>query len=103
MIRIFFYFCFLGSLIALPGCKALEPIEQNFFLGKFINENEALVEEVRTYPLLIFRTPGYEFTQNDRQFLSLMAIFTFLMWVRWRSSIFLRGPIILKSGPRRGT
>ena len=60
MIRRFFYYCFLGSLIALPGCKALEPIEQNFFLGRFINENEVPVEENRTYPLLIFRTPGYQ-------------------------------------------
>ena len=60
MIRRFFYYFSLGSLIALPGCKALEPIEQNFFLGKFISQNEVLVEEVRTYPLLIFRTPGYE-------------------------------------------
>ena len=60
MIRRFFYYGFFGSLLALPGCKALEPIEQNFFLGRFINENEVPVEENRTYPLLIFRTPGYQ-------------------------------------------
>ena len=59
MIRSFFRYCFFGLLIALPGCKALEPIEQNFFLGRFINENEVAVDESKMYPVLIFRTPGY--------------------------------------------
>jgi hypothetical protein len=75
MIRRFFYYCFLGSLVALPGCKALEPIEQNFFLGKFINEDEVPVEEVRTYPLLIFRTPGYELYSKRSAVLELEGKF----------------------------
>ena len=43
-----------------------------------------------------------EFGPNGPPGWSLMAIFTFSRRVRWRSSIFLWGPIFLKSGPRRG-
>ena len=55
--RNFFNFCFIALLIVLTGCKALEPIEQGFFFGEFINE-EKVVVEARTYPFLMFRTPG---------------------------------------------
>ena len=58
MIRNFFNFCFIALLIELNGCKALEPIEQSFFFGKFIDE-EKVVVETKTYPFLMFRTPGY--------------------------------------------
>ena len=58
MVRNFFNFCCFALLIVITGCKALEPIEQNFFFGKFIDE-EKIVVETTTYPFLMFRTPGY--------------------------------------------
>jgi hypothetical protein len=58
MLRVFTYLGFLSLGLGLSGCKALEPIEQSFFFGKFITEEKAVVE-TRTYPFLIFRTPGY--------------------------------------------
>ena len=59
MIRNLFSYCSFCLLIALVGCKAFEPIDQNFFLGKFVNSDEVVVDN-RAYPLLMFRTPGYE-------------------------------------------
>ena len=44
----------------LSGCKALEPIDQTFFLGKFMNREGTAPVVYETYPVLIFRTPGYE-------------------------------------------
>ena len=58
MLRVYTYLGFLGLVYGLSGCKALEPIEQNFFFGKFIDE-EKVVVETSTYPFLMFRTPGY--------------------------------------------
>ncbi len=59
MLRGFTYLVSLGLMSGLSGCKALEPIDQNFFFGKFIDQDKAVVE-IRTYPFLMFRTPGYE-------------------------------------------
>ena len=47
-------------LTLLSGCKAFEPIEQNFFLGKFLDQKQEPSVIQETYPVLIFRTPGYE-------------------------------------------
>ena len=58
MLRVFTYLVFLSLMVGLSGCKALEPIEQGFFFGKFVNE-EKVVVEARMYPFLMFRTPGY--------------------------------------------
>ena len=58
MLRGFTYLVSLGLMSGLSGCKALEPIDQNFFFGKFIDQDKAVVE-IR-YPFLMFRTPGYE-------------------------------------------
>ena len=58
MVRKFFDCCFLALLIVLGGCKALEPIDQNFFFGKFVNQDRVIIE-AETYSVLIFRTPGY--------------------------------------------
>ena len=46
-------------LTTLVGCKALEPIEQGFFLGKFVDQKAADPVVRETYPVLVFRTPGY--------------------------------------------
>ncbi len=43
----------------LSGCKAFEPIDQSFFLGKFIDQQATAPAVHETYPVLIFRTPGY--------------------------------------------
>jgi hypothetical protein len=59
MIRISTYL-FLLSAAFLGGCKALEPIEQSFFLGKFVDQKPAEPVVRETYPVLVFRTPGYE-------------------------------------------
>ena len=47
-------------MVTLSGCKAFEPIDQNFFLGKFVDQVETERPIPETYPVLIFRTPGYE-------------------------------------------
>jgi len=47
-------------LATLVGCKALEPIEQSFFLGRFVDQKPAEPVVRETYPVLVFRTPGYE-------------------------------------------
>ena len=44
----------------LAGCKAFEPIEQNFFLGKFLDQKQDPPVIQETYSVLVFRTPGYE-------------------------------------------
>jgi hypothetical protein len=55
-----FFFVFLSMLTVLSGCKAFEPIEQSFFLGKFVDQKQEPSVIQETYPVLIFRTPGYE-------------------------------------------
>ena len=60
MLRNFTYLCVLATFSGLGGCKALEPIDQNFFLGKFVDQEQATPVVRETYPVLIFRTPGYE-------------------------------------------
>ena len=60
MLRNFTYLCVLAAFLGLGGCKALEPIDQNFFLGKFVDQGQAAPVARETYPVLIFRTPGYE-------------------------------------------
>jgi hypothetical protein len=52
-------YLFLLSAAFLGGCKALEPIEQGFFLGKFVDQKPAEPVVRETYPVLVFRTPGY--------------------------------------------
>lgn len=47
-------------MIMLTGCQAFEPITQDFFLGKFVDQDETRLAGPETYPVLIFRTPGYE-------------------------------------------
>ena len=47
------------------GCKALEPIDQNFFLGKFVDQEKAEPVKREIYPVLIFRTPGYEMWSRE--------------------------------------
>ena len=59
MLRNFTYLCVLTAFLGLGGCKALEPIDQNFFLGKFVDQEQAASVVRETYPVLIFRTPGY--------------------------------------------
>ena len=59
MIRTSTYFCLLSATF-LGGCKALEPVEQSFFLGKFVEQKVAEPVVRETYPVLVFRTPGYE-------------------------------------------
>ena len=65
MLRIFTYLCVLSTFSGLGGCKALEPIDQNFFLGKFVDQEKAEPVERETYPVLIFRTPGYEMWSKE--------------------------------------
>jgi hypothetical protein len=60
MFRNFIYLCALAAFLGLGGCKAFEPIEQNFFLGKFLDQKQEPSVIQETYPVLIFRTPGYE-------------------------------------------
>ena len=59
MARYFLSFCSV-AMVMLSGCKAFEPIDQNFFLGKFVDQVETERPIPETYPVLIFRTPGYE-------------------------------------------
>lgn len=47
------------AILLSTGCKQLEPIEQNFFLGKFVGQQHTAPVTWETYPVLIFRTPGY--------------------------------------------
>ena len=65
MLRNFTYLCVLAAFLGLGGCKALEPIDHNFFLGKFVDQEKAEPVERETYPVLIFRTPGYEMWSKE--------------------------------------
>lgn len=65
MLRNFTYLCVLVAFLGLGGCKALEPIDQNFFLGKFVDQEQAKPVVRETYPVLIFRTPGYEMWSKE--------------------------------------
>ena len=65
MLRNFTYLCVLAAFLGLGGCKALEPIDQNFFLGKFVDQEQAEPVVRETYPVLIFRTPGYEIWSKE--------------------------------------
>lgn len=60
MFRTFIHLCALAAVLGLGGCKAFEPIEQNFFLGKFLDQKQKPPVIRETYPVLVFRTPGYE-------------------------------------------
>ena len=60
MLRNFSCLCVLAAFSGLGGCKALEPIDQNFFLGKFVDQEQLTPVVRETYPVLLFRTPGYE-------------------------------------------
>ena len=60
MFRNFIYLCALAAFLGLGGCKALEPVEQGFFLGRFVDQKQAAPVVRETYPVLVFRTPGYE-------------------------------------------
>ena len=51
--------------MGLGGCKALEPIDQSFFLGRFVDQEQATPVGRETYPVLIFRTPGYEIWSKE--------------------------------------
>ena len=65
MLRNFTYLCVLAAFLGLGGCKALEPIDQNFFLGRFVDQEQATPVVRETYPVLIFRTPGYEMWSKE--------------------------------------
>ena len=65
MLRNFTYLCVLAVFLGLGGCKALEPIDQNFFLGRFVDQGQAAPVARETYPVLIFRTPGYEMWSKE--------------------------------------
>ena len=60
-----YVFCILAAFLGLGGCKALEPIDQNFFLGRFVDQEQAAPAVRETYPVLIFRTPGYEMWSKE--------------------------------------
>ena len=60
-----YVFCILAAFLGLGGCKALEPIDQNFFLGRFVDQEQATLVGRETYPVLIFRTPGYEMWSKE--------------------------------------
>ena len=61
-----FPFVILVTALAMSGCKSFEPLEQDFFLGDFLSAEPGRKKPIQTYPVLIFRTPGYGMweTQN---------------------------------------
>ena len=65
MTRSFTYLICSFATVLLSGCKAFEPINQSFFLGKFIDQQPTAPVAQETYPLLIFRTPGYELWSKE--------------------------------------
>ena len=43
----------------LSGCKQLEPVDQPFFLAGWTQLNPLNATTEKTYPVLVFRTPGF--------------------------------------------
>ena len=58
MIRSFTYLVVLAALW-LSGCKQIEPIDQPFFLAGWTQLNPLNTTIKKTYPVLVFRTPGF--------------------------------------------
>ena len=58
MIRISTYIMLITTLV-LVGCKQLEPIERPFFLAGWTQFNPLEKTTEKTYPVLVFRTPGF--------------------------------------------
>ena len=52
---------YLGFVAALwlSGCKQLEPVEKPFFLAGWTQFNPLNKTTEKTYPVLVFRTPGF--------------------------------------------
>jgi len=52
---------YLGFVAALwlSGCKQLEPVEKPFFLAGWTQFNPLASVDDPTYPVLVFRTPGF--------------------------------------------
>ena len=84
MTRSLTYFICSFATVLLSGCKALEPIDQTFFLGKFMDQEPTAPVAQETYPVLIFRTPGYE------------------MWSKRRESGCERNSVFVECRPGRG-
>ena len=49
----------LVAALCLAGCKQLEPIEKPFFLAGWTQFNPLARADEPTYPVLVFRTPGF--------------------------------------------
>jgi hypothetical protein len=47
------------AIILLTGCKQLEPIERPFFLAGWTQFSPLGKADKPTYPVLVFRTPGF--------------------------------------------
>ena len=58
MIRISTYIVLFAAL-GLSGCKQLEPVEKPFVLAGWTQLNPRPKAEQSTYPVLVFRTPGF--------------------------------------------
>jgi len=58
MIRSSTYIIVLAALW-LSGCKQLEPVDQPFFLAGWTQLNSLNMTTEKTYPVLVFRTPGF--------------------------------------------
>ena len=58
MIRSSTYIIVLAALW-LSGCKQLEPVEKRFFLAGWTQFNPLNKTTEKTYPVLVFRTPGF--------------------------------------------
>jgi len=49
----------VSAALWLAGCKQLEPVEKPFFLAGWTQLNPLNTTTEKTYPVLVFRTPGF--------------------------------------------
>ena len=49
----------VSTALWLSGCKQLEPVDQPFFLAGWTQFNPLNKTTEKTYPVLVFRTPGF--------------------------------------------
>lgn len=49
----------VSTALWLSGCKQLEPVDQPFFLAGWTQFNPLKKTTEKTYPVLVFRTPGF--------------------------------------------
>ena len=65
------FFIALFGALALSGCKQFQPVEQPFFLAGWSRMIPSAQPGVETYPVLVFRTPGFGLWSRESTILEM--------------------------------